>query len=41
MLGVNSQLVEIDLNLSNCDMEHDGSDEHGITTSAMVTIVCS
>ena len=55
MLGINSQLVEIDLNRrlsrivrnsyshqlrSNYVMEYDGLDEHGITTPAMVTIVC-
>ena len=51
MLGINSQLVEIDSNrrlsqivrnlASNCVMEHDGSNEYGITIPAMVTIVCS
>ena len=42
-LGINSQLVEInsDKHHSNCIMEYDGSDKHGITIPAMVTIVCS
>ena len=54
VLGMNSQLVEIDSNRclsrivrnsdphqhrSNCVMEYDGSDEHGIIILAMVTIV--
>ena len=54
VLGINSQLVEIDSNHrlsrivrnlaspnSNCIMKYDGSDNHEITTPAMVTIVCS
>ena len=55
VLGINSQLVEIDSNrclsrivrnlaspniVVNCVMEHDGSNEYGITIPAMVTIVC-
>ena len=54
VFGINSQLVEIDLNHhlsrivrnsdshqhhSNCVMEYDGSDEHGIIMPAMVTTV--
>ena len=54
VLGINSQLVEIDSNhrisrivrnsdshqhRSNCVMEYDGSDEHGIIIPAMVTTV--
>ena len=54
VLGINSQLVEIDSNRrlsqivrnsdshqdrSNCVMEYDGSDEHGIIISAMVTTI--
>ena len=55
VLGINSQLVEIDSNrrlsrivrnlassniVGTVFMEHDGSDENGITIPAMVTIVC-
>ena len=54
VLGINSQLVEIDSNhrlsrivknlaSSNIVISvlwNDGYDEHGITTPAMVTIVC-
>ena len=54
VLGINSQLVEIDLshrlsqtvrNLASTNiivtiLWNDGYDEHGITTLAMVTIVC-
>ena len=54
MLGINSQLVEIDSkrhlswivrnsdseqHRSNCVMEYDGSDEHGIIILAMVPTV--
>ena len=54
VLGINSQLVEIDLNRrlsrivrnsnshqhrSNCVMEYDSLDEHGIIIMAMVTTV--
>ena len=56
VLGINSQLVEIDSNrrlsrivrnLASTNivvmviMEYDGSNKHGITIPAMVTIVCS
>ena len=54
MLGVNSQLVEIDSNrrlsrivrnLASPNIVvtvlwNDGYDEHGVTTLAMVTIIC-
>ena len=50
VLGINSQLVEIDSNRrlsrtvrnlasTNCVMEYDGSDEHGIIIPAIVTTI--